>query len=163
MRPEADGSVPVHQPHCLGCGPDNPAGMGLRMWVVDERVHGTVTFDRRQEGAPGFAHGGAVSTVLDDALGTVLVLVRRPAVTARLEVDFRAPAFLDRALTVEAWCERIEGRKVHLAGELRDGATTVAQAHALFVEVDLSHFERGGRELPDRWRDWPAGETPVAP
>ena len=78
----------------------------------------------------------------------------------RIAEDHRA---IDRALTVEAWCERIEGRKVHLAGELRDGATTVAQAHALFVEVDLSHFERGGRELPDRWRDWPAGETPVAP
>ena len=163
MRPEADGTVPAHQPHCLGCGPENPASMGLRMHVVGERVRGRVRFDRRQEGAPGFAHGGAVATVLDDALGTVLILVRRPAVTARLEVDYRAPAFLDRDLDVEAWCDRADGRKLHLEGELRDGETLVARARALFVEVDLSHFQRGGRELPERWRDWPSGETPVAP
>ena len=163
MRPEADGSVPAHQPHCLGCGTDNPASMGRRMRVAGDRVRGHVRFDRRQEGAPGFAHGGAVATVLDDALGTVLVLVRRPAVTARLEVDYRAPTFLDRDLEIEAWCERIEGRKLHLEGELRDGETVVARAHALFVEVDLAHFQQGGRELPERWREWPAGETPVAP
>ncbi len=163
MMPEADGTVPAHKPHCLGCGPENPASMGLRMQVVGERVRGRVRFDRRQEGAPGFAHGGAVATVLDDALGTVLILVRRPAVTARLEVDYRAPAFLERELDVEAWCDRAEGRKLHLEGELRDGETLVARARALFVEVDLAHFQRGGRELPERWRDWPSGETPVAP
>lgn len=163
MRPQADGTVPAHQPHCLGCGPENPASMGLRMQVVGERVRGRVRFDRRQEGAPGFAHGGAVATVLDDALGTVLILVRRPAVTARLEVDYRAPAFLERDLTVEARCDRIDGRKLHLKGELHDGETLVARARALFLEVDLAHFQRGGRELPERWRDWPSGETPVAP
>lgn len=163
MRPQADGTVPAHQPHCLGCGPENPASMGLRMQVVGERVRGRVRFDRRQEGAPGFAHGGAVATVLDDALGTVLILVRRPAVTARLEVDYRAPAFLERDLTVEARCDRIDGRKLHLEGELHDGETLVARARALFLEVDLAHFQRGGRELPERWRDWPSGETPVAP
>jgi acyl-coenzyme A thioesterase PaaI-like protein len=154
MRPAPDGTVPAHQPHCLGCGPENPAGMGLRLRVEDERVTGTVRFDQRQEGAPGFAHGGAVATVLDDALGTVLILVERPAVTASLTVDFRAPAFLDRELVVEAWCERVEGRKLHLAGQLREGQTVLAEARALFVAVDIEHFRRGGQELPERWDTW---------
>lgn len=154
MRPREDGTVPAHQPHCLGCGPDNPAGMGLRMRIDGDRVLGCVRFDRRQQGAPGFAHGGAVATVLDDALGTVLIVVGRPAVTASLNVEFRAPAFLDRELQVEAWCERIDERKLHLAGRLRDGAELVAEARALFVEVDIDHFRRGGHDLPEAWSAW---------
>ena len=160
---QEDGDLRPHHPNCMGCGDENPCGMGLRFRIEDKRVYGAVTFDSRHEGAPGFAHGGAVATVLDDALGTVLILVRRPAVTARLEVDYRAPAFLERDLTVEARCDRIDGRKLHLEGELHDGETLVARARALFLEVDLAHFQRGGRELPERWRDWPSGETPVAP
>jgi acyl-coenzyme A thioesterase PaaI-like protein len=155
LNPAADnGEVPAHQPHCLGCGPENPAGMGLRMRVAGDQVLGQVRFDRRQEGAPGFAHGGAVATVLDDALGTVLLLVERPAVTANLTVDFRAPAFLERDLTIEAWCERIDGRKLHLCGELRENDDVIAQARGLFIEVRLEHFRRGGQELPEGWNAW---------
>jgi len=154
VRPHADGTVPAHQPHCLGCGPDNPASMGLRLRIDDDRVRGTVRFDRRQEGAPGFAHGGAVATVLDDALGTVLVILERPAVTANLNVDFRAPAFLEHDLTIEAWSDRVDGRKLHLVGRLLDGDNVIAEARGLFIEVDLNHFRRGGKELPDRWTDW---------
>lgn len=154
MRANADGTVPIHQPHCLGCGPENPANMGLRLRVEGERVLGSVRFDRRQEGAPGFAHGGAVATVLDDACGTVLILVECPAVTANLNVDFREPAFLGHDLTVEAWCERIEGRKLHIVSRLADGEEILAEGRALFIQVDIDHFRRGGQELPERWQEW---------
>ncbi|MBI5104086.1 MAG: PaaI family thioesterase [Solirubrobacterales bacterium] len=128
--------------------------MGLRLRVDGDRVRGNVRFDRRQEGAPGFAHGGAVATVLDDALGSVLILIERPAVTANLNVDFRAPAFLHHDLDIEAWCEQTDGRKLHLAGRLLDGETVLAEARGLFIEVDVDHFRRGGRELPEPWVSW---------
>lgn len=150
----ADGPVPPHQPHCLGCGTDNPASLKLRMRVADGRVFGTVQLDRRHEGAPGFAHGGAVATVLDDALGTVLIVLERPAVTAHLAVDYRAPVLLGRRLSVEAWAESIDGRKLHLAAVLRDGEVVVAESQAMFVAVDIEHFRLGGSDLPERWGDW---------
>ena len=156
MKPDADGTIPAHQPHCLGCGPENPASMGLKLRVEGDRVLGSVRFDRRQEGAPGFAHGGAVATVLDDALGTVLLLGQRPAVTPNRPADFRAPAFLGRELSVEAQCERIEGRKLHLVGRLLDGKEIIAEGRALFIEVDINHFRRGGQELPENWDKWKA-------
>ncbi|MGK2955809.1 MAG: PaaI family thioesterase [Solirubrobacterales bacterium] len=130
--------------------------MGLKLRIQDDRILGSVRFDRRQEGAPGFAHGGAVATVLDDALGTVLILVQRPAVTANLNIDFRAPAFLGRELSVEARCERIEGRKLHLVGRLLDGEEIIAEGRGLFIEVNIDHFRRGGQELPDNWDKWKA-------
>lgn len=148
-----DGQLPPHQPHCLGCGDQNPASLGLRMRRDGDRIRGHVTLDRRHEGAPGFAHGGAVSTVLDDALGSVLVLLKRPAVTAKLEVNFRRPAFLGRRFEVEAWAERVEGRKLHLAGELRDEGELIADARALFVEVAVDHFLAGAEVLPPSWRE----------
>jgi len=140
---------PSHQPNCLGCGDENPGSMGLRLHSDGERVIGTVTLDGRHEGAPGFAHGGAVATVLDDALGSVLTLLRLPAVTARLEVNYRRPAFLGRRFDVEAWVESRDGRKLHLAGELREGGEAVADALGLFLEVDVEHFLRGARELSE--------------
>ena len=127
----------------MGCGDENPAGVGMRMERDGERVYGSVTVDRRHEGAPGYAHGGAVTTVLDDALGMLLFVLRRPAVTARIEVDFRAPAYLGRPFDVEAWVDEIDGRKLWMRAEMCEAGETVAAARALFLEVDPGHFARG--------------------
>jgi acyl-coenzyme A thioesterase PaaI-like protein len=154
VTPLEDGTLPPHHAHCLGCGPENPAGMGLKLRIDGERIKGKVCLDRRQEGAPGIAHGGAIATVLDDSLGTMLLILRRPAVTASLTVDFRSPALLGRELDIEAWCERIDGRKLYLAGRVSDGETVIADCHALFIEVPVEHFEAGGSELPEAWYSW---------
>ncbi|HEV2076124.1 MAG TPA: PaaI family thioesterase [Thermoleophilaceae bacterium] len=150
--------LPPHHPNCLGCGDENPASMGLRLRRDGDRVRGEVTLDRRHEGAPGFAHGGAVATILDDALGSVLALVRVPAVTAKLEVNYRRPAFLGLRFEVEAWVSSREDRKRRLAGELREGGEPVADAAGLFIQVEVEHFLQGARELPETWRR-PARET----
>jgi acyl-CoA thioesterase FadM len=115
------------------------------------------------EGAPGFVHGGVIATALDDTLGTLLVVLRRPAVTAKLEVDYRSPAFLGRAYSLEAWIEGVDGRKLRLAGELREGESVIAEGKALFLEVDLSHFAGGGRDLPERIKEHWSGREPELP
>lgn len=143
--------LPPHQPNCLGCGDRNPASMGVRLRRAGERIRGEVTLDERHEGAPGFAHGGAVATVLDDSLGSLLVILERPAVTAKLEVNYRRPAFLGRRFEIEAWVEETDGRKLWLAGELRDQGEPVADARGLFVEVELEHFLQGEDKRPDDW------------
>lgn len=127
--------------------------MGLRLEAEGERVRGRVTLDRRHEGAPGFAHGGAIATILDDTLGSLLVVTRVPAVTVKLQVDYRRPAFIGRDFDVEAWIERREARKLYFAGELREGGAVVAEAHGLFLRVDVEHFLRGVEQLPDHVRD----------
>ena len=152
---------PPHQPNCMGCGPDNPASLGLRMRADGEGVAGEVTFGAVHEGAPGFAHGGAVAAALDDALGMLLMRLRRPAVTRRLEVDYERPCFVGRRYEVTARCERTEGRKLWLTSELRDGDQRVACGHALFIVVDAEHFLQGdpdsdiARRLEGRKRQLP--------
>lgn len=142
--------IASHHPHCIGCGSENPGSIRLRFLADGDRIHATCTFDERHQGAPGFVHGGSLATAIDDTVGTLLVLLRRPAVTAHLEIDYRAPAFLGREMALEAWADRIEGRKLHLAATMHDGDTLVAEGRALFLEVPLEHFAKGGW-IPDQW------------
>lgn len=156
----ATGAQPrTHDPMCMGCGPANTSSLGLAVSIDDDRVRGHVLLDDRHTGAPGFAHGGAIAAVMDDLFGHVLIGLDRPAVTATLTVEFRAPALLGRRLELEAWCERIEGRKLHLRGEIRDEETVVAEGRAIFVEVDISHWEASGAPLPASWQDWGASSA----
>ncbi|CAB4916052.1 MULTISPECIES: PaaI family thioesterase [Patulibacter] len=160
MKVAADGTIPEHHPNCLGCGSQNPAGMGLRLRVDGDLLRGTITFDRRHEGAPGIVHGGAVATVLDDSLGSLLIVLGTPAVTANLNVSFRAPALLERPMQIEAWAVGRDGRKLHLHGRLLDNETVIAEAQALFLIVDVTHFESGGHALLPGWEDWSPASDP---
>lgn len=63
---------------------------------------------------------------------------------------------LGHTIAMVAWCERIEGRKLHLRGEVRDGETLVAEARALFIHVDVSHWAPSGMPLPEGWHTWGA-------
>lgn len=148
-----DGWLPPHQPNCLGCGDRNPGSMGVRLRVEGERIIGEVTLDERHEGAPGFAHGGAVATVLDDTLGSALLMLKQPAVTGKLEITYRKPAFLGRRFDLAAWIERVDGRKVFLAGEMREQGELIAEAKGVFIVVELEHFMQGAGEPPEHWQE----------
>lgn len=154
MKLRPDGTIPPHHPNCFGCGPENASGLGLRMRVDGDRVHATATLDRRHEGAPGLAHGGVVAAALDDLFGGVLVMLGRPAVTANLSIDYRAPVMLGQPLELTGWCASANGRKLEFHGEAHAGAVLVAEARALFVAVDIEHFQQAGAPLPDNWDAW---------
>jgi uncharacterized protein (TIGR00369 family) len=139
----------AHQPRCMVCGPENPQSWNATFVIeAENRIRGSIVFDERHEGAPGYVHGGAVAAMLDDALGSVLLAIKTPAVTANLTVDYRKPIFLGRELTAEAWCDHVDGRKIHLAGRLLDGDTVLAETTALFIEVPLERFH------PDGANEW---------
>ena len=150
--------LPPHHGNCLGCGPDNPASLRMRFRLDGERVGGQVTPTRLHEGAPGYVHGGAISTVLDDAIGTLLYVTKTPAVTAKLEVDFRSPAFIDHTYDVAAWIGGRDGRKLHLHGDVREGDRLVAEGYALFIVVDAEHFRRGVEASGDQTGIPPSGK-----
>lgn len=148
---EPEQTLPPHAPGCFGCGRENPAGLGLRAWRVDDEINGEVTFAPHHSGAPTFAHGGAVATAIDDCLGFLLYLIEEPGVTARLEVDYRKPVLLETSYTLRARIDRREGRKVFASLEMRapDGVLA-AEATALFVTVSIEHFTR---DLPADWKE----------
>lgn len=55
--------------------------------------------------------------------------------TALLHVDYRRIAPIEKELQVDAGIDRIEDRKIFVAGRLLDGDAVLAEAHALFVKL----------------------------
>jgi acyl-coenzyme A thioesterase PaaI-like protein len=105
--------LPSHYDRCFGCGRDHPTGLHLEMWGLDDelRVRGSFTVTEHHQGAPGLAHGGVISAAVDEGMGYLLWLVGSPAVTARLEVDFRRPVPVGSRLELHARVDRREAAR----------------------------------------------------
>lgn len=144
----APGTVlPSHYPSCFGCGSAHPSGLHLRV-VAGEglTMSGTFAFGEDHQGAPGLAHGGLVAAAFDEILGALNWLLLRPAVTGRLEVDFRKPIPVGVPVSIEARIRSVEGRKIWTdgVGTFPDGVVA-AQASGLFITVPVEHFVTHGR------------------
>ena len=145
---QTDGSVlPSHHSHCLGCGTENPHGHHL---VVTrdgaDAVAASHTFDARHVGAPGIAQGGAVATVFDDLYGFLLYSIGDLAVTRKLDVEYLSPVLLDVEYTLRARLVERDGRKIQMAATLESAnGDPAARSNALFVTVDIEHFNSQGR------------------
>lgn len=105
-------------------------------------------------GHPNTVHGGLLATLLDEALGRLAIrqFPAGGAVTARLEVDYRAPVRAMDGLwnphgfvVLDARVVERSERKVSVAGEIRDRhGRLLAEGRALFV-------------VPRGWKPQPLG------
>src|SRR6266446_324178 len=83
--------------HCFGCGAANDSGMKLT-FELDEttkRAAGKFILGSRYAGGAGFAHGGVIAILLDEAMGKISKLTEERAVTAELNIEYRKPVPVD--------------------------------------------------------------------
>jgi len=130
---------------CFGCGGDNAVGMKL-IFELDfdaKRIRGRFAIGENYAGGAGFAHGGIIAVVLDEALGKLSKLKEEKAVTAELNIEYRKPVPVGREIVVEGWQEEEKGRNRFRVGEIRDTqGNLLARGTGRFVLVDEKHFER---------------------
>lgn len=155
-----------HYRDCFGCGPDHPTGLHMQLTAAPGcAIQARFVVTDHHQGAPGLAHGGLLTAAFDEALGTATWMLRVPAVTAHLEVDFAAPVPVGSTLVIDAACTAVAGRKVYseATGRLGDEDGPVAvMARAVFVTVPLEHFRTHGRpEDIDRYMASAQGEEVV--
>jgi acyl-coenzyme A thioesterase PaaI-like protein len=141
--------IPSHYSRCYVCGDDHEMGLALRV-VAGEGLSltGEFTVTEHHQGAPGLAHGGLLTAAFDDALGSLNWLLTAPAVTGRLETDFRRPVPVGSTLHIHAEVVGVKGRKVftRAVGRLDSADGPVAlTAAALFIQVPIEHFTTHGR------------------
>jgi acyl-coenzyme A thioesterase PaaI-like protein len=137
-----------HGDRCFGCGPSHPCGLRLRHERAGDRIRARFAFRPEHEGPPGRAHGGLVALALDDAMSIPLHSTGVFAVTARIELDLRAAAPVGEELLVEAWIAARDGRKAQLRSKLRDGERVLAEATAVYVEMDAPSALRHDSQSP---------------
>lgn len=128
-----------------------PAGSRLRVRYFRREADGALTakvwFGPQTQGPPGYAHGGSMAAILDEAMGFAAWLAGHTVLAARVTVDFRRPLPLGTVAAVEAHVEAVEGRKVRTRGRIlaADGSP-FAEGEGLFIEVSLERF--GGLRPP---------------
>jgi len=138
------GALPPHYPTCFGCGPESEYGLKVVSRKVGDEVRASYTFSAKHSGAPGIAHGGAVAALVDDVCGGLLFVVREPAVTRTLNVEYLKPVLVGVPYDLVAKVDRREGRKLFVSCEGRDpSGALVFRGGGLFLVVDLSHFDQG--------------------
>jgi acyl-coenzyme A thioesterase PaaI-like protein len=129
--------------HCFGCGAANPAGMKLAFDLDfdSRRTRGSFVLGSRYAGGAGFAHGGIIAVVLDEAMGKLSRLSSESAVTAEMTVVYRKPVPVDKPIVVEGWQEETKGRSRFRVAEIRDTeGNLLATGKGRFVIVDKAHF-----------------------
>ena len=135
--------------NCFACGTLNANGLHLVLHLEPERSWTELTLDRRFEGWEGIAHGGIVSTILDEVMAWSLVASDNWGVTARLAVDFRRPVPIETAIRADGWITRSRRRVVDTSARLVERSTglELATATGVYVAADAARK----RELQDRY------------
>ena len=123
---------------CFGCGGDNAFGMKLTFEQdnVNRRIVGRFVLGNRYQGGGGFAHGGIIALLLDEAMGKVCRFREVRAVTAELSVEYLKPVAIDKEIVVEGREKEMQGRNLFLTAEIRNGSGDVlARGNGRFVIV----------------------------
>ena len=123
------------QPHnCFACGTLNAHGLHLALHAGDGRCWVDTVLDDRFEGWGGIAHGGIISTILDEVMAWAVIEHDLWGVTARMTVEFKKPVPIGRPIRGEGRVTSVRRRVVETEGELTDGEGNVlARATATYV------------------------------
>jgi len=123
---------------CFGCGGDNAGGMKLTFEQdnVNRRIVGRFVLGERYQGGGGFAHGGIIAVLLDEAMGKVCRFREVRAVTAELTVEYLKPINVQHEIIVEGRETEQKGRNLFMLGEIRNAAGDIlARSKARFVVI----------------------------
>lgn len=109
-----------------------------------------VTLSTGMNGGPNALHGGMITTLMDDSMGTLLKLNRdaeeRPVtafgVTAKMDVRFRKLMLTPGTYCVGTKVTSVEGKRVKLEGWIRDEDDDVcATSQSLWILVTRSESQ----------------------
>jgi acyl-coenzyme A thioesterase PaaI-like protein len=133
--PPADGEMFADSVDRPVSGSGNPFSVPMAVQRQGDAVVSTVILDAGFEGAPGRSHGGFVSAIFDDLFGSLPMLQNKIAFTASLTVNYVAPSPVFEPVVFRGWIERVEGRKIFMAGEAHHGEILVTTATGLFIDA----------------------------
>jgi uncharacterized protein (TIGR00369 family) len=156
------GSRIVLEPHnCFACGSLNTHGLHLELHAGNGRCWTELELDQRFEGWEGIAHGGIVSTILDEVMAWALVDNDSWGVTARMQVEFKRPVPIGRRIRGEGRVVDVRRRIVRATGVLLDAVdgTVLATAEGTFVAAP----EDRKRALKDRYGFRLEADVPAMP
>ncbi len=120
--------------HCFACGTLNVHGLHLALHAGEGRCWVDTVLTPQFEGWEGIAHGGIISTILDEVMAWSVIEQDLWGVTARMSIEFRNPVPIGQPLHAEGRVTGVRRRIVETEGTLADrGGLVLARAQATFV------------------------------
>jgi uncharacterized protein (TIGR00369 family) len=113
---------------------------------------------KRFSGPPGYAHGGIIAAILDEAMAKLNRIRQVTALTSEIAVRYLRPVPLGVPLEAESHELRVRGRNHFYAAEIRNPEGRVlATGRGKFVAIDPERFRnrsarpsRSGSSKPDK-------------
>ena len=87
--------------HCFACGTDNPIGLNLKFYSLGDAVCSNVILEKVHEGWQDLAHGGIISTLLDEVMSWAIMRSKKAfVVTRKMDIKYVRNVLIGSPLTV---------------------------------------------------------------
>ena len=105
--------LPTSASHnCFACSPVNPAGLHMIFFAHAESVYSRVTIPEHLCGWNNVAHGGVVSTILDETMSwAAMYLLKRVSLTQSMTVEFIKPVTISTLMEAESKVVELQGKR----------------------------------------------------
>jgi acyl-coenzyme A thioesterase PaaI-like protein len=134
---------------CFACGTANPVGLKMRFYRNGNAVYSDIKLAKHFEGWENMAHGGIISTILDEVMSWAIICFRRTLfVTRKMELKYVRPVPLNTSLRARGRVmDEDRGPLIKTRGELFDDAGRILARSvgefALVTEEKLADVPEG--------------------
>lgn len=120
---------------CFACGSKNPIGLRMEVSFEEGVAFSTVTLKKDHQGWKGVAHGGIVSTLMDEVMAHAVIRTAGTGVTGSIDIRFRAPVPIEEPLRAEGRVENARGQVAITSARLllEETGEVLAEAKGRFV------------------------------
>ena len=108
--------------HCFACGTANPIGLNLKFYALGDAVCSDITLGKYHEGWQDLAHGGIISTLLDEVMSWAIMYSKKTfVVTRKMDIKYVRSVSIGIPLTVTGkLVDDSKPPKVKAKAEIRD-------------------------------------------
>jgi acyl-coenzyme A thioesterase PaaI-like protein len=144
--------------NCFACGTANPIGLNLQFYRFGDAVYSDITLGKNHEGWENMAHGGIVSTLLDEVMSwTIMYFKKTFLVTRKMEVKYIRPVLIGTPLIIKG--EVMDDSKlprIKARAEIRDDKSNLlVRSLGEFIELPMEKLSNSAwalyfQEVTDR-------------
>jgi len=126
--------------HCFACGTANPIGLNLQFYRLGDAVYSEIALEKNHEGWENMAHGGIVSTLLDEVMSWAIMYFKKTfLVTRKMEVKYIRPVLIGTPLVIKGEVmDDSTPPKVKARAEIRDDeGNLLVRSLGEFIELSM--------------------------
>lgn len=134
--------------YCFVCGDQNESGLKARFFVQpDGSVASEYTVEKRFAGYDNIMHGGIAAALLDEVMIKAILKDDVLAVTAEMNVKFKAPVYVGQKMILSGKVIESKGRLYRTEGFAEVEGKVVAEATGTYIRAKGELAEELSRSL----------------